>query len=224
MWELTMRLDIFSAEGCNRHKRSASFMASGINSSGATNLFTKPSSLACSALSQSLRKNSSLALTIPTRYGSMNELPNSGVNPNFGKGYINLASEEQMTMSWHPAIAMLTAPPTVIPFTAEIEGFGKSQNALVSTAMTISLRSGAALRAFMSSIACLGMVTVGLPDRSAPALNARPLPVQITTLTFSSRVICSSSAIVSHRWLRLIGFMFLGVLYVQTATPAGCST
>ena len=59
------------------------------------------------------------------------EEPSSGVKPRSAKGYLKRASGEQNTKAWKFTGAMLAVPPTARPFTATMEGFGKSQNAKV---------------------------------------------------------------------------------------------
>lgn len=136
---------------------------------------------------------------MPIRKGSIKLLPSSGVKPSLGNGYMNFAVEEQITRSWKLHRAIFAAPPTARPFTAQIEGLGKSQKALVIGIRTKSPFTGAMPRSRIASLAAFGNVRVWSPARLAPELKAfSPAPVHTATLTLSSFVMCSRMAKVSH--------------------------
>ena len=96
-------------------------------------------------------------------------------------------------MSWKLARAMLTAPPMVRPFTATMEGLGKSQNSRVRHFRQPSNTFGWRKPWLFWNHACASGARVGFgarPERSAPLLKALPWPVHTRHFTRSSFAAC----------------------------------
>ena len=139
-----------------------------------------PHSCAFSADRSSPSKAKPLARARPTKFGTSQLAPTSGIMPNWGaKTRRNLALSAASTKSLDSARP--TPPPAATPLIAVITGLGLSTTARTSGLKPISIELAVISPGVMPF--SLGQLP---PARSAPAQKPRPLPVSTMARTLSS--------------------------------------
>jgi len=151
---------------------SAICLAAGISSSGSTTLFTRPYESAVAASIGSPSNRSSFARPKPTSRGRRCVPAKPGVTPSFTSGCPIFALDDAIRMSH--AIAISSPPPRAKPLTAAMTGFER-----------FSIVEKAICPSFDASLASMPPIFES-SLMSAPATNALPAPVRMTTATSSS--------------------------------------
>ncbi|AAY80487.1 hypothetical protein Saci_1135 [Sulfolobus acidocaldarius DSM 639] len=156
-----------SAKGDFSAILSAILLASSSNFSGGTTNSINPISLAKDAEILSPKNTIYLAQPLPTSLVNLWVPPPPGIKARLISGCPNSALEEAILISH--AIANSSPPPKANPFIAAITGLGNLATVLKRSFLNIALDAG--------------LPDCWKPVTSAPAENALPLPVIMTTLT-----------------------------------------
>ncbi|CAB4751588.1 unannotated protein [freshwater metagenome] len=187
--------------------------AAAIRSSAACTLRTSPPARASDAGKTRPVNTHSVACEIPTSRGKKYEEHASGTMPRFANTNPNLA----VSLAKRKSIGrvMVTPTPTAGPLITPMTGFRLSK---------IRRETKPPPSRGTPCLVCTSLppfAKVSPPDdKSAPAQNARPAPVKITTLTLSSASVISSAAITSCIMRPVNALSLSGRFSVMVAIPS----